>query len=100
MVPTRTVAISPTAARLGNAALAPRWSATSPATVVPQGRATADREPDQPERGRVMTGISCDIGNDQREQHPEHRRAEPVKELYRDDQIGIVDLGEQDAAER
>ena len=47
-----------------------------------------------------MTGIPRDIGNDQREQHPEHRRAEPVEELYRDDQIGIVDLGEQNAAER
>src|SRR5436309_2132540 len=99
MVPTSTVAISPNAARLRNAAPAPRWS-HEPGQGRAEGRAAADREPDQPERCRIMTSTPRDIGNNQREQHTEDRRPEPVKELYRDDQIRIADLGEQNAANR
>src|SRR5216683_3661700 len=65
-----------------------------------QGRATADREPDQPQRGRIVTGTPSDIGNNQRKQHPEHRRPEPVKELYRNNQIRIGNFSKQNATYR
>ena len=47
-----------------------------------------------------MAGISRDVGDNQRGQHAEHRRAQPVKQLYCNDQIRIGGAGEQDAADR
>ena len=47
-----------------------------------------------------MAGLPPDIGDDQREQQAGGRRSEPVEQLDRNDQIGISDTGEQDAADR
>ena len=46
-----------------------------------------------------MTAAEGDIGNNQRNHHAEHRGGDAVEGLHRDQQIGIVDGGKQQAAD-